>query len=391
MKRIGASRLLNPGRPFCLPPLWFAGMRKFTGKAYPSVFFKACQSTESKKSSLCSPFSLEQALVPAWMGSDGATRKILDSIYHPMERASHPQMSNIDPIDHYHQMNHRLTKSKTLAILNSMWIDKKRGFKLKDNFVKRIGNFSTIKCLDFDQQTQTVLDKWISDSTDQFIPKGPTIDFSDRNLRSLLINILYFNGTWQHKFKKAVLDDFKLPDGSTKKLPIMNNLLDSCNYVNDGSTSAIELPYEDDFSMIVAIDNNSLSVPHIDDMKLWELKETMLPEKVDVSMPKFSFETEQKLLKKLVSHTASSIIGPYNQIGNEKLIISDIIQKCKIEVDENGTKAAAVTVVTMRKGCAVIDRRQTIYFDARRSFAFFIINRHFEKLIFCGKYIGEQN
>ena len=260
MKRIGASRLLNHGRSICL----WAPMRKFSVKVHPSAFFKACHSYETKKPSVCSPFSLEQALVPAWMGSDGATRKVLDTVYQPL--------THQDPISHYNHMNHLLMKSKTLKILNSIWIDKKKGFKLNDDFVKRIENFSTIRCLDFDHQTQTILDKWISDSTNKFMPKAPTIDFKDPYLTSLLVNILYFNGTWKHKFKKVTSDDFKLSDGSTKKLPIMNNLFESCNYSNDGSTSAIEMPYEDDFSMIVAIDNHNLSVPDIDEIELWNLK-----------------------------------------------------------------------------------------------------------------------
>ena len=112
--------------------------------------------------------------------------------------------------------------------------------------------------------------------------------------------------------------------------------------------------------------------------------------KVDVSIPKFSFETERKLLGNLVSYRFF-LVGSYNKIGNHPLFISDILQKCKIQVDENGTKAAAATAILARNQTAVIDSRKTIYFDGRRPFAFFIIDSSLQKLIFCGKYIAEKN
>ncbi|AYV82439.1 MAG: serine protease inhibitor 4 [Hyperionvirus sp.] len=345
-----------------------------------SVFTGVNRKFDKSRSCIFSPLSLEQALAVPYVGSDGDTKAVLANEFDKVVP------KGVCPIDYYGDyLNPRLTATGDVSIGNAIWINNKSGFKANPSFAKRVEKLCRVEALPFDEKFQGIIDGFVNEKTKSMIKNGPMIDCSDPLLSVVVLNTLFLESAWKKSFVAAGKRKFTLGSGESIEHPMMSVSLGSCKYYEDENFCAVELEYKNDFAMVVILaKGESLALVDVSESKLAEVRREMKTRGVEVLMPKFSAESTLLLLKPLTELTSDKIVGPYEQMGTDPLKISAIIQQCKIDVDETGTRAAAATTILMTKEC--LFKAHPTLFHADKPFMYHIA--HKEKVLFMGTYIG---
>ena len=178
----------------------------------------------------------------------------------------------------------------------------------------------------------------------------------------ILLNAVYFKGKWYNSFKKS----------STQKMPFYNlndkskeikvermTITENFKYYEDSELQMVELPYkQDSMSAVIILPNKSLNINNfiskLQDEKLQNLLKKMNSQKVFLGLPKFELNFSSNLnilLRKLgmsmpFNKVTADFTGIKNRNDGNNIYIDEIIQKTFLKVDESGTEAAAVTIIT---------------------------------------------
>ena len=213
--------------------------------------------------------------------------------------------------------------------------------------------------------------------------------------RLVLTNAIYFKGTWIKQFekKRTRADDFRVSPTNTIKFPMMQRTDKDAkfNYTETDDLQVLEMPYEGDkLSMMVLLpknDNlssleNSLSLEKIND-----LRSKLREQRVDVFMPKFTFDTKYFLsetLAKMGMPTAFTDSADFSGMdGTKNLSIQNVIHQAFVDVNEEGTEAAAATGVSI--GLTSVMPQQTPIFRADHPFIFVIQDKDNGNILFFGR------
>jgi serpin B len=209
----------------------------------------------------------------------------------------------------------------------------------------------------------------------------------------ILTNAIYFKGLWEHEFDPDNTQDkdFEISPGNNKSAPMMSISKKTFNYTETDDVQILELDYAgDDVSMILVLpkkNNISIAEKAVNPTALEEWKESFDKIEVDVTIPKFKLETKYDLKKYLqkmgmiVSFTSNADFS--GMTGYKDLFIKKVAHKAFIEVNEEGTEAAAATGVIMQL-TAVID---TVSFNADHPFLFLIQHKETGNILFMGKIV----
>ena len=228
------------------------------------------------------------------------------------------------------------------------------------------------------------VNSWCNAKTHGKIKK--ILDSLESNIKMILLNAVYFKGFWSKPFEKSLTMKrpfYNLNDKSKEKKVYRMQIMDDFQYYEDKEVQLVRLPYKkDSMSAIIILPNEKKNInefiSELNDEKLQRLLKRMAKEKVRLQLPKFELEFSSKLnsaLKKLGMNDAfNEIKANLNGIG-KNLYIGEVIQKTYLKVDEAGTEAAAVTVVTVREKGAMIVKRPKIYsMIVERPFLFLLKN-----------------
>jgi len=280
-----------------------------------------------------------------------------------------------------------------LEIGNSVW--HREGFALEDTFMSEVERdfLARVEALDFnDAGAADVINSWVSEATDGLID-GIVDPPIDPLTMAFLINAIYFEGEWTLQFDPArtASGDFRRTDGSTVSVPFMSMSDERFPYAQTPDYEAIELPYGGEaFAMTVVLPSETIGIEAFVeslDAGAWaeiiaELRETELL----VALPKFKLEYEKNLndvLKALGMEVAfDEAAADFSRMHRDALAmqlhISRVKQKAFVDVDEEGTRAAAVTSVEIGVTSA------PPMFRADRPFLFAIRERFSGALLFTG-------
>lgn len=277
-----------------------------------------------------------------------------------------------------------------LAIANAVFY--RQSFDVKTPFLDtmQIAFDSEIAALDFSQPSAlNTINGWASDNTNGKIPK--VLDEISSNAVMFLMNALYFKGTWTDEFDADLTQDdiFQLADGSTTNVQMMHSSIQSATYsAND--FAAIELTYgQANFSMLIMLPNNPLSEFIADfseadwmEMTTWFDQNQGISER-DVALPKFKFSYEKQLKDQLMALGMVDAFSPeladLSGISDADIYVDFVKQNTFIEVNEEGTEAAAVTTV------GIVETSMPDSFIINRPFAFVIRERTTNAILFIGK------
>ena len=280
-----------------------------------------------------------------------------------------------------------------LEIGNSVW--HREGFTLEDGYVSEVERdfLARVGALDFaDPGAADVINSWVSEATDGLID-GIVDPPIDPLTMAFLINAIYFEGAWTLQFDPArtASGDFRRSDGSTVSVPFMSMSDGEFPYAQMSDYQAIELSYGGEaFAMTVVLPSEAIGIEAFVeslDAEAWAqiiagLRETELL----VALPKFKLEYEKNLndvLKALGMEVAfDEAAADFSRMHRDALAmqlhITRVKQKAFVDVDEEGTRAAAVTSVEVGVTSA------PPFFRADRPFLFAIRERLSGALLFTG-------
>ncbi len=271
--------------------------------------------------------------------------------------------------------------------------------KIKDEYASVVRDWfkAEVENLDFtSQKSAGVINNWCSKHTDGMIPR--IIDNVDPGAVAYLMNAIYFNGSWTDKFdaKNTKLERFQGYTRDIKKVKMMHRN-DEYSYTANGTYSAVRLPYGNgSFAMTVLLPDEGKS---IDDMmrvvnakEIANLGRKMENCKVDLKLPKFTTEVEQPLndvISSLGAPTMFKQSADFSKLADGNMFVSKMFQKAKIEVSEEGTKAAAVTAAIMTMSALAPEPRQ-VEFHADRPFVYIISESSTGAIYFIGQFTGSE-
>ena len=281
-----------------------------------------------------------------------------------------------------------LDNSTDFRIANSIWYEKT--FPFNAAFLSESKSFfdAEVAGLDFTSPSAlTTINSWVNESTASKIPA--ILDDIDPDEVMFLINAIYFKSAWQSKFDKAqtVNAPFNAYDGTKPSVPLMNQTA-SFKVGFGQSFVAVDLPYGNSaFTMTVVLPNAGVDVntvaASLNDASWNTLTQSLAVQKTMLSLPRFKLTWSSVLnpeLRALGMGVAFDLADftPMSPRGKE-LIITKVIQKTFVDVNEEGTEAAAATSV----GVGVTSAPPPIRID--RPFIFVIRERLSGTILFIGK------
>lgn len=347
---------------------------------------------DADKNMFFSPFSISMALSMPYQGAGTTTKDCM------AEALNYTGMSdeeiNQSYVDHLKYFK-ALSSSVDLNFSNSIWI--REGFEVKDSFTSINNKIFNAKCSNLDFANDSACDtmnKWISDSTKGMIGKmiDPPIP---EYIKMYLMNAIYFNGSWANKFDASKTKDgiFNTLLGDKKAVPMMNKT-DSCLYTETSEFKAVKLPYtKGNISMSCILpknDNINDFISKFNNEKLAAMNKNFSNvNEVILSIPRFKIEyAPEKLNEALIAEgmgEAFSDFADFSGISKNPLLINNVQHKAVIDVNEEGTEAAAVTIISMVPPSIEHEPKSPPTFIADKPFMFIIQDNQTGTILFMGK------
>ncbi len=344
------------------------------------------------KNLFISPLSISTALSMTANGAVGETKN-------GIKKTLHQEDINDQEINEAYkslvEFITQLDPKVTMNIANSNWY--KQEYHIEEAFRKILLDYydAEVKATDFsDPATKDIINGWIEDKTNGKIKD--MIDQIPSNVVMYLINAIYLKATWQYQFDKSKTDkmDFFLNNGSKVKSDMMFSDGVKANFFSNKDLQFIELPYGNGqfvFSIILPEDPNKLdeTIANLDINQFNTFIEDADTSTFKVYLPKFKIEYKITLNDILAAMGMEQSFGggaDFSDLFTEDLdlYISRVLHKSFLEVDEEGTEAAAATIVEIRETSFDPNAKPSVL-NINKPFAFFIREKHSKTILFSGK------
>ncbi|XP_006007368.2 leukocyte elastase inhibitor B isoform X1 [Latimeria chalumnae] len=363
--------------------------------------FKNFNETNPTGNIFFSPFSISSALAMVYLGAKGSTADQMEKVLH-FDKAGeiHPSIQSL---------NTEINKPGEclLKLANRVYTEKTYNFL--PEFLNSAAKFykADLPAVDFQNaadEARKQINQWVEAQTEGKIQNLLTEGTVTSLTRMVLVNAIYFKGSWAHKFN----------DRATKEMPFRLNKSESnsvqmmyqekklnFNYVDEMKLKVLELPYVGkELSMIILlpddINDDSTGLQQLEknitfeSIQKWTLPGRMRNVKVQVHLPKFKLEDMYDLKSSL---TRLGMLDVFNgdradlsgMTEKPELHLSKVIHKSFVEVNEEGTEAAAATGAIMMLRCSRMPD-DIVYFTADHPFLFFIRHNSSNSVLFFGRY-----
>ena len=279
-----------------------------------------------------------------------------------------------------------------MNVANSIWI--KKNYPVLEPFITTNQKYydARIEKLEFDLNALKAINGWVNEKTNTKIPE--ILDKISGDEIMFLINAIYFKGQWKIQFDKAKTQDesFLLPSGGTVSVPMMK-VQEQFGYSVQTGFKALKMPYgRGKFGMTILLPEDGKTPDQLMSQltpSIWAAIENSLTAtvKTDVWLPRFKFNYGCNL-EELLSSMGMSVAFTSGQADFSKintiddLYITKAIHKTFIEVNEEGTEAAAATLIAIGKTSAGTSEP---VFHATKPFLFFITEEDTQAILFVGK------
>lgn len=338
-----------------------------------------------------SPYSISSALAMAFAGARGNTELQMAKVmrYELPQEVLHKAFGQINGV-----LN-KPSKDYQLAVANALW--SQVGLDFAKGYLETVqaGYGPGLRLVDFagrTEQARLTINKWVEEKTEDKIKELIKPDVLDPLTRLVLTNAIYFKGQWDQKFKKELTKDagFSLLSKQKVQVPFMSQQ-GSFNYMEEDGLQALELAYAGgDLSMLILLPESDSDYSRfekkLDYPTFSGIIGRMRKETVNVSLPKFKFEAELGLggtLQRMgMTDAFSEYLADFSGISDTFLYITAVIHKAFIEVNEEGSEAAAATAVVMGTKSIGPQPKQ---FIADRPFFFAIRDLRTGSILFMGR------
>ena len=344
-----------------------------------------------------SPYSITTALSIVANGAEGNTQQEM------LQALSISSLEDMNLLYENFQEKMKLNyqgDGRTLIDSNSILINSDYAANgINKNYKKIVENTykSTIREADFTNNLEAEkanISNWVNKKTNNFIPNYKSIATTATIMD--ILNVIYFKGDWEMPFKSTstTTDVFTNKDGSKADVKMMNqSFKNEIKYYENDKYKAIALPYKRlngrniaSMYLILPVKSSNLDIAEDWNDESFEYKQEFLANlstastfygKVYVKLPKFELDIENAIVNNLKSlgirQAFTNGAEFFKMVNDTPLKIDNVNHRAKIEVDETGTKAAAITEVTMVKATAIMPGMEIIKnFYADRPFLFII-------------------
>lgn len=337
-----------------------------------------------------SPISISTAMGMTYAGSKKSTKDQISKVFYfgPNKKAFHKLHGGL--INFLNKKN----KDIEISMVNRLWVEKT--YSLKKSFKKLIrdayqSSFQSVDFINKYEENRLAINDYILKQTHEKIKDLLPPNSVDMQTRLILTNAIYFKSNWSIPFQKErtrEADFFITPNHKVRCQ--MMGIKDEFNYFEDIKFQAIELPYTDsDFSMIIFLPTENTTLSEYESGLTYEnIKNTihgMSPQEIIVSIPKFKLSEGYRLKKILIEMgmpDAFSLNADFTGLSPKNdLKITDVFHQAFVEVNEEGTEAAAATAMVV--GVKAIGRDK--FFMANHPFMFIILDRKTNTFLFMGK------
>ncbi len=358
-------------------------------KAFGFELFREICSLTGEENLMISPMSVSYALGMTYNGASGATLEAFNDVLHFGELTT--EEVNESYRDLMDQLVH-LDEQVEFSIANSIWY--RLGYEVLPAFIQASRDYfdAEVNEIDFsDPATVEAINQWIEDQTSGKI--RDMLDYIPADAVMYLINAIYFNASWKYEFDRKDTHEgtFFLEGGNTSQADFMSVTGDFVYTANEEFT-AVELPYGDSaFSMVVMLPSPGKGVQDLVaqlDVAHWDSWfENSAYREVQIDLPRFKYGFRQLLNTPLVNLGLGVAFSPseadftgINPAG--ELYISRVIHQTFIDVKEEGTEAAAATIVEVSLTSA---GGGPVCFRADRPFLYLIRENSTGAILFIGK------
>ena len=358
-----------------------------------------------------SPYSVRAALAMTAEGAGGPTKAQMYQVLHLSGAQSlQEEMAHLTDLSAGADAD---KSAFTLSIANALWVD--QTFPLKPEYVASVkhdfrAEANTVDFVTAADAARGTINDWVAKATNDKIKDLLPAGSVDKSTALVLTNAVYFKAAWQFPFTESATNDqpFHLGGGKVVTVPMMQG--PSATFLNYGETDDLQLvamPYQmiptgrpvirgdttpSSVEMVLLVPKKTDGLEGVKkEMSIENLGKwlgAMESTPVQVEMPRFKMETSLELadtLKSMGMKDAFSDAADFSGMSasaNDRLRISAVVHKAFVDVNEEGTEAAAATGVTMR-GMAMIANKAQIRAD--RPFLFFIRDGMSGTVLFMGQ------
>ncbi len=347
--------------------------------------FKTLYAQGNEENILISPLSLQLVLAMTANGADGETLA-------EMEKLLGDDISLMELNEYLFDYNKKLTETEEIKTANSLWIrdDGKRIEPNKEFLQTNADHYGAqvYKAL-FDSSTVKDINHWANEHTDGRIDKMLEEIPSDAVM--YLINALTFDGEWNEKYEKSDITDgvFHSINGDQNVKMMYSS---ESKYLNDGKATGFIKPYKGGkYSFVAMLPNEGVTVgEYISTLYPETLTKTLRENEtgVCVKIPKFKceYDSRESLNKVLKTMGMKKAFDPFSSDFSRldeknRHYISKVAQKTYIRLDENGTKAAALSFVELMNKAVMFEENQV---TLDRPFVYMIIDNTTLLPVFMG-------
>ena len=346
------------------------------------------------ESALFSPISVLYALAMAENGANGETLA-------QMEQVTGMGADELTDTLQAHLL--RAGDDSPLSLANSIWLRDSDGLAVEDSFLETCGGRlgAQVFSAPFDVSTVTDVNAWISEKTHEMIPN--MLDRISDRTQLLLVNALAFEGAWEEPFDSALVtpDTFTSEDGTERDVDMMRST--EGTYLEGELATGFAKPYEGyDYLFVGLLPAEGVTVAELleglDGEGLSELLEPVDNTVVQVGLPKFtgSHEIELSDALRALGMTDAFVEGvaDFTRMGSSDagpLYVGGVLHKTFIDVNEEGTRAAAATAVAMDGADAPIEEEpevKEVILD--RPFVYLILDQATMTPVFTGTVMSAE-
>lgn len=342
-----------------------------------------------------SPYSINVALTVAYEGANGQTKNEMASVLHVSDNLENQRAAFVNISNEINKDN----KTYELSTANALWAENEFTF-LKAYFdIVEMYYGAKVENLNFKgdaEGSRIIINDWVAEQTydkiEDLIPSGAI----DQDTRLVITNAIYFKGDWVKQFDKNETKeaDFRVTSDKTVKISMMQRTDKESifGYAETDDLQILELPYSgEELSILIVLpkedDLESLEESlTLEEFSKW--RESLQEQRVNIYLPKFTFETKYFMSDSLSAMGMPTAFSEYyadfsGMTGKKNLVIFEVIHQAFVDVNEEGTEAAAATAVIISEIVSV--KPPVPEFRADHPFIFIIQQKETGNILFMGR------
>ena len=362
--------------------------RKASADFSLELFKRSVEAKGKNANVTIAPMSVMSALAITANGAAGKTSKQMREVL-----GGGASMARINKnLAWYNSSLKNVNKAKLLNA-NSIWYHNSGSLTMKPKFLVKTKKYysAQISGVDFGaQETAHLINSWVAENTNDMIKQ--VVDRLNEDDRVAIVNALYFDADWKAPFEKSdvATERFTNANGTKRKVKMMHGT--EHRYIEGENVTGFIKPYVKGYSYVALLPKKGVDARQyamsLDGDAFRKLVSSAKRQTVRIALPKYSLsytnDSMERQLRDMGIKLAFSNAANFKNMGVDrtgKLSLDRVIHKTKIDLDEQGTRAAAATVVFAKASSAMIDVK---YVTLNRPFVYAIIDNANKLPVFIG-------